>query len=101
MIKTIVVATDGSDHAKKAIDLAVDLAEKYSARMVILHVVLRHTSDAHIEALCKENSMPKALEDKFAELRKAFVEIASVSLDPGPVSVLVPDDVLNEVGEQI
>ena len=77
------------------------MAEKYSARMVILHVVLRHTSDAHIEALCKENSMPKALEDKFAELRKAFVEMASVSLDPGPVSVLVPDDVLNEVGELI
>ena len=101
MIKTIVVATDGSDHAKKAIDLAVDMAEKYSARMVILHVLLRHTSDTHIESLCQQNAMPKTLEDKFAELRKAFIEMASAAMDPGPVSVPIPDDVLNEVGELI
>ena len=39
MIKTIVVPTDGSSHAKKAIDLAADIAEKYGARLVILHVL--------------------------------------------------------------
>lgn len=39
MIKTILVPTDGSEHAKKAVVLASDIAEKYGARMVLLHVL--------------------------------------------------------------
>lgn len=39
MFKTILVATDGSDHALKAQRIAADLAEKYSAKLVILSVV--------------------------------------------------------------
>ncbi len=31
MFKTIVVATDGSDHARKAVELASDIAEKFDA----------------------------------------------------------------------
>ena len=41
MIKTILVPTDGSDHAGKAVNLASDIAEKYGARLVILHVLRR------------------------------------------------------------
>ncbi len=39
MIKTILVPTDGSEHAKKAVLLAADIAEKFDARMVVLHVL--------------------------------------------------------------
>jgi len=39
MIKTILVPTDGSDHAAKAVSFAADLAAKYGARMVLLYVV--------------------------------------------------------------
>ncbi len=101
MIKTILVATDGSGHAKKAIDLAADIAGKYGARMVILHVLLRHTSESDIEALCKENAMPDALEKKFEEMRKAFLEVVAVSYDVGPLIIPVTDDVLNDVGDLI
>ena len=38
MIKTILVPTDGSEHAEKAVVLAADIAEKYEARLVFLHV---------------------------------------------------------------
>ena len=72
MIKTIVVPTDGSAHAKKAIDLAADIAGIYGARMVILHVLLRHTSESDVEALCKENAMPDALAKKFEDLRRSL-----------------------------
>ena len=41
MIKTILVPTDGSDHANKATTLAADIAEKYGARLVLLHVMSR------------------------------------------------------------
>ncbi len=41
MIKTILVPTDGSDHATKAATLAADIAEKYGARLVLLHIMSR------------------------------------------------------------
>lgn len=101
MIKTILVPTDGSGHAKKAIDLAADMAEKYGARMVILHVLLRHMSESDIETLCKENSVSGALEKKLADLRKAFLEMVAASYEAGPMSILIPDDILMDVGNLI
>jgi nucleotide-binding universal stress UspA family protein len=50
MIKTILVPTDGSEHAKKAVLLAADIAEKFDARMVVLHVL---SSDPLPEALVR------------------------------------------------
>jgi nucleotide-binding universal stress UspA family protein len=40
-MKTILVATDGSSAAEKALDLALDLAEKHGAGIKLLHVLLR------------------------------------------------------------
>lgn len=39
MIKTILVATDHSEHARKAVALAGELAGKYEARLVLMHVI--------------------------------------------------------------
>lgn len=46
MFNTILVASDGSSHARSAVNLASDIAEKYGARMVILHVMQKHESEA-------------------------------------------------------
>jgi nucleotide-binding universal stress UspA family protein len=35
MIETVAVGTDGSDTAQKAVDFALDMAERYDARIVI------------------------------------------------------------------
>lgn len=40
MIKTILVPVDGSEHARKAAVLAGDIAEKYGAEVVLLHVAI-------------------------------------------------------------
>ena len=50
MIKTILVPVDGSEHAGKAVALAADIAEKYGARLVFLHVLL---ADEPPEALLR------------------------------------------------
>ena len=39
MFKSILVATDGSDPATKALEIAADLAQKYDADLAIVHVV--------------------------------------------------------------
>ena len=36
MFKTIAVATDGTETAEKAVDVALDIAERYGARLLIL-----------------------------------------------------------------
>lgn len=99
MFKTILVPTDGSTHAEKAVDLAADLAEKYGARMIILHVLLRNTSAASLKAICQRIKAPGALIEKLTELENRIYDTAVVSY--GPIHVIVPADVLTEVGEVI
>ena len=40
MLKTVLVATDGSSYAERAVDLASNLAAKCGSRLVVLHVLL-------------------------------------------------------------
>ncbi len=55
IIATILVATDGSEHAIKAVDLAADLATKYDARSVLCHVLRR---DAALATVATVNRAP-------------------------------------------
>lgn len=51
MVEVILVPTDGSEHASKAVKLAADLAQKYGARMIALHVMAPSWSDRVPEEL--------------------------------------------------
>ena len=53
MIGNILVAVDGSDHARKAVEFAADLAENYGAKVTLLHVMSSPGS----------NRVPEELED--------------------------------------
>ena len=48
MFNKILCSVDGSDHSNKALDLAIDMAKKYDAPLVILHVPHR---SGNIDAL--------------------------------------------------
>ncbi|ACP34916.1 UspA domain protein [Sulfolobus islandicus L.S.2.15] len=39
VFKNIVVAYDGSENAKRALDVAIDLAKRYEARLTIIEVI--------------------------------------------------------------
>ena len=61
MFKTIIAATDGSAHAERAVDLAGDIAEKYGARLVLLHVLLHgHIPEALRHMAEIEHMVPPA-----------------------------------------
>ncbi len=51
MVDVILVPTDESDHARKAVTLAADLAQKYGARLIALHVMTPSWSDRVPEEL--------------------------------------------------
>ncbi len=41
MLKKVLIATDGSDHGTKAVAFGSDIAAKYEAEVVLVHVLLR------------------------------------------------------------
>lgn len=60
MFKTILVATDGSDVASRALDTAIDLSLKYDARLYIVHVHLHGRPVEELERMAEiEHIVPE------------------------------------------
>lgn len=78
MIKKILVAVDGSPHSVKAVRLASDIAAKYDAEIVLLHVLLR----GHMPA-----GLKKALE----------IEIGGKKGDRATNLVAIPQQIMARV----
>ena len=102
MIKKILIATDGSEHARKAVALGADIAAKYGAEVLLVHVLLRHelTDDlrrmARIEHLTGEGGAP--LTETLAEVPAgrfpAYITFSESSAG-------TPESLLRGVGAQI
>ena len=100
MIKKIILPTDGSDHANKAVDLAADLAEKYKAEIIVLHVLLRYQSVFDLLAVAKTLDADPAIVTKLNELADASVQAAASAYE-GIISIPAPDDIVDAIGELI
>tara|TARA_R110002072_G_scaffold1084_10_gene8970 strand:- start:967 stop:1494 length:528 start_codon:yes stop_codon:yes gene_type:complete len=100
MIKKIIVPTDGSDHADKALDLAFDIAEKYAAEVIVLHVILRSQSVFDLLGLAKKLHADAAVTNRLQELCDASIEAVSTPYG-GIVSLPAPDNIIEIVGELI
>jgi len=70
MIKTIIVPTDGSDSAQKAVGLAADLAGKYGARMVLLYVVTDGLTPDDVRALIDVARLPDPARDELTRVEE-------------------------------
>ena len=78
MINTILVPTDGSEHANKALNFASDLAVKYGARMVILHVLLRNAVLADLKKLIKFDRLSKDIRDEMDQAGRIPKPVAAM-----------------------
>jgi len=100
MIKKIIVPTDGSEHANKAIDLAADLAATYDSEIIVLHVLLRYQSVFDLLGLAKSLQADQKVIDKLEELGDASVQAAASAYE-GIISIPAPDDITENIGELI
>lgn len=99
MIKKILIAIDGSSHSTKAAEIGSDIAAKYGAEVVLVHVLLhqelpqdlKHLID--VEYLTSQAVRPAAGSAPVADLGSYF------SLGGGGKELT--SDVIQAVGEQV
>lgn len=71
MIRKILIPIDGSDHGRKVVETACDIALKYNAPVYFIHVF----SVAHLTALSSRSHGEPALESLIVEAEEAAVEV--------------------------
>ncbi len=69
MFKKILCPVDGSDHANKALTLAIDLATKYEAGLVILHVLLRNADAPELKRFAEIEGLTKTVASEVNRLQ--------------------------------
>jgi nucleotide-binding universal stress UspA family protein len=70
VIQTILVAIDGSESADNTLNFALDLADKYSADLIILNVFTRITASSMITyPTISVGSFPAVMEEFSSELK--------------------------------
>lgn len=101
----ILVPTDGSDHAHKAVDLACDLAEKHGSAVLLLHVLLRDKEPESLARLAETERLSDGLRGELARLgdREVAEDVpAEVYMrDPNHVERPLPEGLLMAVGDGI
>jgi nucleotide-binding universal stress UspA family protein len=68
MFKNILCPTDGSEHANKALSLAVDLAKKDDARLLLVHVLLRHVDTRELRRFAETEGLTKTVAGEIRRL---------------------------------
>ena len=102
VFKTILVANDGSTHAKKALSLACDIAQKYGARLVIMHVLLSNVRSEALRQLANRRALSKRHRD-LLESYEADAYTAMAAGGEGAMFVVIPapQELLTAIGRQI
>ncbi len=102
MIKTILVACDGSDHAKKALTLASDLAAKYRAKVVLVHVLLVNARSETLKSLATSRGLKKKQRELLESYEADFLmEAAAAGGAVGFITAPPPRELVEAVGEQV
>ena len=106
MFKTILVATDNSEHSCKAVELAGDIASKYGAKLILFHVIqpqkinqeLRHMVD--IEYLMDQGpKLTKAASDQPSTLTEGLVKLNANAADSYQYLKLLAEQILRQANK--
>lgn len=68
MIKSVLLATDGSEHAVRAQRMAIELCQKFSARLIILHVLPNDLSASQLRRIAECGEFDTPLKPEFDRL---------------------------------
>ena len=88
MFENIVVATDSSDNAKRAVEVGAKLAAACNGRLTIVHVAPSYLA---LEDAEQASDLPQPVKDEIKRLRDAIsgFEMSSFTPVPAPRSAIV------------
>lgn len=104
MIKKVLIAVDGSHHASNAVAIGSDIAAKYDAEVLLVHVLLRNKLPGDLRRMAEfehltsggdqQSSADIGARSPVADLG-SFLRVAAVD------EVMLSRDTLQGIGEQI
>jgi nucleotide-binding universal stress UspA family protein len=101
MIKTMVVPTDGSEHAEKAVGFAADIAGKYGARIILVHALMHSETPGELRSLLKRLEAPADLIARLDEETDAMVSTIGSAYAEVPVLMPLSADLLEAIGQRV
>lgn len=100
VFKNILCAIDGSDHADKALSIAVDLAKKYDARLLLLHVLLRNVDTTELKRFAEIEGLTRSVAPEISRLMGVDSRAEIVRLrDIQPIAAGVLADIAEHIVE--
>jgi nucleotide-binding universal stress UspA family protein len=102
MIKKILVATDGSSHAKKAVAFASDFASRYDAMIYLVHVVQEDRIPDEMKELFEVEHLEKPPKRAYMEtVGKKIIEGAKMELMSHGIKSVEPVLLVGDAPEEI
>jgi nucleotide-binding universal stress UspA family protein len=99
-IRTILVAVDGSAPARKAALVGALIAARFSARVVLVHVLLRDIPISRLEALAGTYNVPANVLAKLKPIAPAVYDFG-LTMPASIIHSSAPTDLLVEIGRCI
>ena len=98
MIKKILCALDGSGYADKALDLAIEMAQKFDAGLVLFHVLMRNLDPDEIRRFSEVEGLTK---ESVAEVTRLQMVDSRIEVGHPYDAKSIPSGVLVELGQHI
>ncbi len=98
MIKNILCALDGSSHADKALDLAIEMAQKFDAGLVLFHVLMRNLDADEILRFSEVEGLTK---ESVAEVTRLQMVDSRIEVGHAYDAKAIPSSVLVELAQHI
>lgn len=98
MITNILCALDGSSHSEKALDLAVDMAKRFDARLVLFHVLMRNLDPDEIRRFSEVEGLS---EETVAEVKRLQTVDSRIEVGHPYDVKTIPSNTLVELGRHL
>lgn len=98
MIKNILCAMDGSSHADKALDLAIDMSKKFDASLVLFHALMHGLDPAEVRRFSEIEGLT---EESVIEVTRLQTVDSRIEVGHPYDIKTIPTDTLVKLGRHI